>query len=348
MIERRLQVDYEPGAAQDRVSGSRVSGQICLRSPLTTECGLVLIVLATLPAFVLHAHRVGGSGLSSDAWRLTALEFLGLSGNFDGLFSRLASGILQLLPMLVVCGLVSLAWVSIFARLRKRPLEPAWFATAWLFVLLVPAELPWPLAAIGISFALVMGLLVFGGSGYYLVSPAVLGALFIDFSYPGAGGTSIASTWSGASLNTDPFSIVAVDWSMLIVCLLGAGILLRAGIASASTLAGAVVGVTATWAIAQSTGQLPSLLLQLSLGALPVSLVFLLTDPTAQALTARGRLFHGLLFGVIVVGVRTLDPGHPEASLLAVLLASLLVPLLDYLVVRRHVARLGGRLRVQR
>ena len=41
------------------------------------------------------------------------------------------------------------------------------------------------------------------------------------------------------------------------------------------------------------------------------------------------------LTGALTVLIRVFDPAHPEATLHAALLATLTVPLLDYLVVRR-------------
>ena len=39
--------------------------------------------------------------------------------------------------------------------------------------------------ALGMSFGMVVGKLIYGGSGRYLVNPALLGLTFLAFSYPG-------------------------------------------------------------------------------------------------------------------------------------------------------------------
>jgi Na+-translocating ferredoxin:NAD+ oxidoreductase RnfD subunit len=53
------------------------------------------------------------------------------------------------------------------------------------------------------------------------------------------------------------------------------------------------------------------------------------------------------MFGVLVVAIRMLDPTHPDGALFAVLLVTLLVPLIDYFIVRRHTARADGRLELR-
>ena len=84
----------------------------------------------------------------------------------------------------VVSLLVSLAWHALFAVVRSRPIDPAWFMHGWLFSLLVPTDLSTPMAMMGISLGVVFGSLIFGGTGRYLVSPALLGTVLLATSYP--------------------------------------------------------------------------------------------------------------------------------------------------------------------
>ena len=57
-------------------------------------------------------------------------------------------------------------------------------AITWLFCLLLPATVPLYQVALGMTFGIVVGKLIYGGSGRYLVSPALLGVAFLVFSYP--------------------------------------------------------------------------------------------------------------------------------------------------------------------
>ena len=75
--------------------------------------------------------------------------------------------------------------------------------------------------------------------------------------------------------------------------------------------------------------------------------MFVLTDASTLPLTRAGRWIHGLLFGALVVAIRVLDPTHPDGSLFAVLLATLFVPLIDYFVLRHHIAQTEGGLELR-
>ncbi len=69
-------------------------------------------------------------------------------------------------------------------RLRKKPVDEGLLAIAWLFALMLPATVPMYQVALGMTFGIVIGKLIYGGSGRYLLSPALLGLAFLVFSYP--------------------------------------------------------------------------------------------------------------------------------------------------------------------
>jgi Na+-transporting NADH:ubiquinone oxidoreductase subunit B len=186
--------------------------------------------------------------------------------------------------------------------------------------------------------------------------------LFVQFSYPGAGQLSSAASWAAVAASgggTDGaawtvFSAAepgALGIPLASACLLGAGLLARTGAVSLRTMLGSVLGVALAGTLAGIMSDTPLAQLgwywHLVLGSLPVCLAFVVTDPTTLPLTRAGRWIHGLMFGVLVVAIRMLDPTHPDGSLFAVLLVTLLVPLIDHFIVRRHTARAGGRLELR-
>jgi Na+-transporting NADH:ubiquinone oxidoreductase subunit B len=67
----------------------------------------------------------------------------------------------------------------------------------------------------------------------------------------------------------------------------------------------------------------------LALGSFAFALAFIATDPTTQPRTSAGRCAFGMLFGAMTVVLRTGNPEHPEATMFALLLASLCIPALD-------------------
>ena len=240
----------------------------------------------------------------------------------------------QHLMLLLVALVVAATWELLFARWRGRAPESTWLMIAWLFtVLLPPSTSPW-LAAIALSFGVVVGAHIFGGTGKYLVSPVLLGVLFLHFSYPGIVPSAL------------PLSDSDVSFSWLLACTLGAAYLIYAGAISWRVLAGAVLGVViasgaSITLIEGNAAAALSWYEHLALGNFAFVLAFVATDPNAGPLTRLSRWFYGILIGLLTVIIRVLDPSHPEGTLFAVLLAALSVPLLDYLVLRRYTSPRG-------
>jgi Na+-transporting NADH:ubiquinone oxidoreductase subunit B len=257
-------------------------------------------------------------------------------------------GLSLFIPRLAIAILTSLVWVFLFARLRDRQPDPGWLYCAWIFTLLMPAAIPLPLIIIGLSFGLVFGSLVFGGTGRYFVNPALLGAAFLLLAYPAlmnghwlpAG--DAASTWSVASgQGTAVLSETGVRWLDVAIgrevaalgvpaagaCLAGALFLILIGLASWRIVIGGLLGM-----VAVSVG-FDSIAWhwQPMLGNFAFALAFIATDPTTTPASRGGRWILGLTFGAVTVVIRMLNPEHPEGTVFALLLASSLAPLADHL-----------------
>jgi Na+-transporting NADH:ubiquinone oxidoreductase subunit B len=346
-------------------SGS-VTGATHARSPTNTDALILLFILASLPAMLVTAWNAGAQMLILDpqGGRVELLNSMGISISSGDLQGVLVLGLTYIVPLLLVAGLVSLFWAALFAKMRNKSIDAGWSMSPWIYVLLVPADLSLMLAGLGMSFAAVLGLHIFGGTGRYIASPAALGALFVHFSYPGSGQVSSGASWDAAVLalatageadgvvsqitrSMPPDGVIP----MALACFVGAAILARAGATSWRLLAGAVFGVALAAMVASMFSESPIANLgwhwHLALGSLPICLAFVITDPTTSSLSREGRWAHGLLFALFVVAIRVLDPTHPEGSLFAVLLATLAVPLIDYFAVRRHVARAAGQLELR-
>ena len=353
--------------AANRASDT-TTGATHARARANTDTVLLMFVLASTPALLISAWSAGHQALAQltgdtpVGWRVQLLHGAGLLTSADDWLSSFVLGLSYIVPLLFVAGLVSLSWAVLFARIRGRPVDPGWLMTSWLYVLLLPADLSPLLSGLGMSFAAVLGQHVFGGTGRYIASPAALGALFVQFSYPGAGQLSSAASWaavaaSGGGADGAAWTVFAaaepgaLGILLASACLLGAGLLARTGAVSLRTMLGGVLGVALAGTLAGIMSDTPLAQLgwywHLVLGGLPVCLAFIVTDPTTLPLTRAGRWIHGLMFGVLVVAIRMLDPTHPDGSLFAVLLVTLLVPLIDHFIVRRHTARADGRLELR-
>lgn len=64
-------------------------------------------------------------------------------------------------------------------------------------------------------------------------------------------------------------------------------------------------------------------------GAVIIGAFFIATDPVTAATTDRGRIYYGLLIGLLIYVIRVWG-GYPDGVAFAVLLANMCVPLIDY------------------
>ncbi len=86
---------------------------------------------------------------------------------------------------------VALAAEAIVLKVRGMPLRPfltdyTAVVTAWLLALGIPPLVPWWVATIGAAFAIVIAKHVYGGLGYNLFNPAMVGYAVVLISFPAA------------------------------------------------------------------------------------------------------------------------------------------------------------------
>jgi Na+-transporting NADH:ubiquinone oxidoreductase subunit B len=312
-----------------------------------------IVVIASLPAMLVGAWALGARLASTpiDAtgiWQLAWLARLGIDPQHAGIGGQWLLGAGFVVPLLATAVAVSRLVAELFARARGRSLDAGWFVAAWLYALLLPPTMPLPFAALGLSFGLLFGCHVFGGTGRYLVNPALLGVVFLGIAYPdlpaathwlpGAGVPSSwaaaaadgpSGTWAHAWLGTAGGAIGAASPA---ACFLGAVVLLATRAASWRTMIGALIGLALVGAAA---GPLPWYW-QLALGNFALGLAFIVTDSTTRARTNGGAWAHGIAFGLLTVTLRVVNPDHPEGTWAALLLATLCVPLLDHVAQASH------------
>jgi Na+-transporting NADH:ubiquinone oxidoreductase subunit B len=226
------------------------------------------------------------------------------------------------------------------------------------------------------SFGIVFGKLIYGGSGRYLVNPAMFAIAFLVFSYPelmfGVGAWVPVAGYDQPTvleLITEEGGlkvIPAVDYSYWqlflgdrpgavgVVSVLGAVIgaifLVWTGMASWRVMAGALLGLVGVSLLGNALSP-DHLILSIPwywhavLGGFAFGVVFIATDPVTGAMTDPGRWGFGLLVGGLTVVIRLGNISYYEAMIFAILLASLFSPLIDYIVVQLNIRR--RRLRLQ-
>ena len=64
-------------------------------------------------------------------------------------------------------------------------------------------------------------------------------------------------------------------------------------------------------------------------GSIIIGAFFIATDPVTAATTTKGRIYYGLMIGMLVYVIRSWG-GYPDGVAFAVLLANMCVPFIDY------------------
>ncbi len=143
-----------------------------VRSGLDTKRYMMTVVVALIPMTLFGMYNIG----------LQHFKALGIAASFMDTFTF---GALQALPLILVSYAVGGFWEVLFAIVRKHEVNEGFLVTGLLFPLILPATLPLWQAAVGISFGVVIGKEVFGGTGMNILNPALTGRAFLFFAYPG-------------------------------------------------------------------------------------------------------------------------------------------------------------------
>jgi electron transport complex protein RnfD len=257
------------------------------------------------------------------------------------------------LQQLVVCLVCAWATEFVCCRMRGRKstlIDGSATVTALIFALSLPPLLPWYATAIGMFTAVALGKMVFGGLGFNVFNPAMVGRAFLMLSFPiemtsWAAPVTVdaitrptplaAAKFSGEITELSPLFFGNVPGSLgetsaLAILAGGLWILWRRA-ADWRLTVGTIVGV-ASIALLQSLTSEPSrspgVLGHLCAGSVLFAAFFIVTDPVTSPLTRRGRWSFGLLVGVLTMMIRWFG-GYPEGVMFSVLLANAVVPLID-------------------
>ncbi len=117
-------------------------------------------------------------------WRTGVIEALGVGFSPDSVLAAIVHGGLWYLPVLLVTFAVGGAWEMLFAVVRRHEVSEGVLVTGMLFPLILPPTVPLWQVALGISFGVVVGKEIFGGSGFNILNPALTARAFLFFAYP--------------------------------------------------------------------------------------------------------------------------------------------------------------------
>ena len=188
----RLYPLYEAADSFIYTPGEVTDGAPHVRDAMDLKRVMITVVFALIPCFFMAMWNTGYqansamqfSGGSVEGWRGVLLGLLGYGGNPNSLFDNLLLGPAWFVPIYLVTNIVGGLWEALFCIVRRHELNEGFLVTGSLFPLICPPTLPLWQVALGISFGVVIGKEIFGGTGKNFLNPALTGRAFLFFAYP--------------------------------------------------------------------------------------------------------------------------------------------------------------------
>ncbi|OUS29312.1 NADH:ubiquinone reductase (Na(+)-transporting) subunit B [Gammaproteobacteria bacterium 45_16_T64] len=353
---------------------------------------MILVWMCTFPAMFFGMYNVGHQALihlgslgesataellSAD-WHYLFISVL-TSYSADSLWDCFVYGAVYFVPIYLVTFVVGGFWEVLFAMKRGHEVNEGFFVTSVLFALICPPTIPLWQVAIGISFGVVIGKEVFGGTGKNFLNPALAGRAFLFFAYPaqmsgdtvwtavdgfsGATALSVAASDGLAGLATLPTaSGAAFTWFdaflgnmqgsigevSTLAILIGGGFLMFTKIASWRIIAGVTIGTALVGILFNSIESTNPMFAvpfywHYVLGGWAFGAFFMATDPVSASMTNAGKWVFGMLIGGMVMMIRLVNPAFPEGMMLAILFGNLFAPLIDHFVIQANIKRRSAR-----
>ena len=396
-INSKVKPDFMPGGTKAKwfpiydaienfifSSTKKTTNPIHVRDAIDIQRIMVTVWLAAFPAMFFGMYNIGNQTLdyltligsaNTNDWHHIIINLVGYSQ--DSFISKMWIGAVYFIPIYAVTFAVGILWEILFAVVRKHEINEGLFVSSILFALTCPPDLPLWQAAMGITFGIVIGKEVFGGTGKNFLNPALTGRAFLYFAYPsqlsgdkvwiaglsdngitpegfsgatplgyaaedGLSGLTDNFTWFDAFFGHIPGS---VGETSIIAIGIAAIILLVTKVASYRIILGTIFGMMLMSSILNLIGSDTNPMFQVPwywhfvIGSFAFGLVFMATEPVSGSGTDAGRWIYGGLIGVTVVLIRVVNPAFPEGMMLAILFANLFAPVIAHVVVSRNIAK---------
>ncbi|MFI3180974.1 MAG: NADH:ubiquinone reductase (Na(+)-transporting) subunit B [Methylococcales bacterium] len=352
------------------------SGKTHVRDGNDLKRTMTFVVIATLFCVLMAMYNTGYQAnlametlgtTTIDNWRSLPMTLFGYSTMNP--FSNFMHGALYFLPIYFTTLAIGGIWEVLFATVRGHEVNEGFLVSSMLYTLIMPPDMPLWQVALGISFGIVIGKEVFGGTGKNFLNPALTGRAFLYFAYPAS--ISGDSVWvavdgytaatplglaadGGLSAVTEHYSWLQTFMGFEPGCLgetsvfaimIGAAFLLYTRVASYRIMGGVFAGMVATSLLFNMVGSDTNQMFafpwywHLTVGGFAFGMVYIATDPVSAAMTNTGRWVYGALVGGMTVLIRVVNPAFPEGIMLAILFSNMFAPTIDYFVIQANIRR---------
>ena len=353
-------------------------GNTHVRDAVDLKRVMFTVVIALLPALIWGMYNAG-----HQYYHYSGIEANPITVMFRGMWI--------VLPIVMTSYIVGGLWEVGFAVVRKHEINEGFLVTGLLFPLTLPPTIALWQVAVGITFGVVIGKEIFGGTGYNILNPALTARAYLFFAHApdmtgdiwaksidgktGATPLGMGAAYGGQgenvmeALSNTGYTFGAIFGGLIpgsigetsvIAILIGAAILIVSGVGSWRIMAGGVAGLVVTAILmnflptqGMESGEVVQLttwsqmpfIYHLIMGSFLFGIVFMATDPVSAAQTDMGKWIYGALIGVVTVLVRVTNPGFPEGVMIAIIFMNVMAPIIDYYVVRGHIAKRNAYLR---
>ncbi|MFH1347619.1 MAG: RnfABCDGE type electron transport complex subunit D [Candidatus Margulisiibacteriota bacterium] len=262
---------------------------------------------------------------------------------------------LRALGLVLTCVITALVTEYLINKLMKRDqtlADGSAAVTGLLLALCLTPSMPFYAAVLGTVFAIAIGKQLFGGLGYNIFNPALVGRAFLAAAFPvqmTSWVVPLAQKGVDAVSSATPLALMKFEhqltsyWNLLIgnisgcigetsalLILVPALLLTLRGIINwripASYLGTVAVLGGIFWMINPS--QYPDPVFHLLAGGLMLGAWFMATDLVTSPLTKKGLWVFGVGAGILVVVIR-LFSGLPEGVMYSILIMNAFVPLIN-------------------
>ena len=253
--------------------------------------------------------------------------------------------------LILNCCLSAVITETIICKIRKRPVALCDYSallTGLLLAMILPPSISWYAATLGSVFAIIAGKHLFGGLGYNIFNPALIGRAFLMAAYPKMLTVYVKPFNVDAISSATPLALRKFSHTMTplgdlflgdvagslgetsALCLIVGGIyLIVRKIADWRTPASILLttGVISFvfYKINPTNG---SVLFHLLSGGLLIGALFMATDPVTTPVTKLGRYVFGVGTAVVIMVIRYWG-GLQEGVMYGILFMNAFTPLIN-------------------
>ena len=291
---------------------------------------------------------------------ITSIVAYSIRFNFTVGLRGLLVGLVSLVTTIAIDVIMALVYKErTFKGICKFVLNSYSYVTALIFALCLPIGVNLYVVVIGAIVATLLGKYAFGGFGYNIFNPAIIGRIFVGLSFPNMMNYGIVSNSTGSTYDFVTGSTVtgSVDWSnglipngydlkqllfgnyngamgetFTILLVVAAIYLIIRGIVNYRLIGSYLLTITGIGFFLglfyKVNNPFMYTLVHLITGGLMFGAVFMITDPVTSPKSMNGKIIFGICAAGLTMLIRV-KSSYPEGVMFSIALMNMLNPLID-------------------